>query len=826
MKLSVFNDDKKTELIGETWIDLRDIIVSGGGQSDQWQGLTCRGKYAGDIRIEVTFYDSRPKPDRPVAKPKPALSETDAQQHKVPKRRPLPSDPYTGQTPAAPLPPAPSHAPTPPRPQPNTPRDYGPDMSTPDYTQPPLRAPQSSSSMSFGMDHTPSPSGQYGTPHSLRAHQSFPDSTYQTPHSRESRGSLDRERPMFPEDGAYSPDHQGHTPDRRYNAPYGSSTDVSFMPELDDDRPPPPPVHRITPSGTPEGKHSPGLIHQSQTPPVMRKDVLRNEAHRQSGPSNAYPGRPVYRGHDSAPPASAASFDPYGSGGHQVSPRHHSYDSPYDSHHRFMQPTVEDVPDSPGSGMVEEYRRSGPRVPPYETRHDPTPSPLNVGGRSSAPAGSYQASHRQSVSPDYARSDHLMEYGGPNTSQLSYDAQNSYSPVRTGFEHELPGAVNIPAALIPGVDAGMSMQLAQEINDDERYERRHTQRALQQPPVSSMRGRQMIDLPPSYSAPPESHFNVPPHKLDAYERNPVPFYSSAAASQQAMIRNASPGYSPGRMRGNVSPGRSPGGHTIRRKSVSPAPPIEQRRLSAIPFGPDDYDALNPKIATPKRALPMEDAPAGAHPSDYDEINGVIITHDGKEIDPSDHLPMDTWAPEPEAKKPVAPSSSRPALSGPQPQPPSSGRKALRIRERPASAVLPSTYMGPDSSLPPPLSGRNRLQKKANHRTSAMPMMSGANGLASQDDFAPRSLGRASTMDYENYAPVPLPGMRDHSASAPPIPAKIPMASAGAMVSYGGRGGGGGGGMGDSLMEEMSRIDIGTGRARRHAQHSRPAIGGY
>jgi len=67
LKISVFNDDKKTDLIGETWIDLREIIVSGGGQSDQWHTLNCRGKYAADIRIEITYYDSRPKPERPAA---------------------------------------------------------------------------------------------------------------------------------------------------------------------------------------------------------------------------------------------------------------------------------------------------------------------------------------------------------------------------------------------------------------------------------------------------------------------------------------------------------------------------------------------------------------------------------------------------------------------------------------------------------------------------------------------------------------------------------------------------------------------------------------
>ncbi|KAK7721863.1 hypothetical protein SLS63_009388 [Diaporthe eres] len=70
LKISVFNDDKKTDLIGETWVDLRDIVVPGGGQNDLWHNLTCKGKYAGEIRIELTYYDTRPKPEKPAAKPK------------------------------------------------------------------------------------------------------------------------------------------------------------------------------------------------------------------------------------------------------------------------------------------------------------------------------------------------------------------------------------------------------------------------------------------------------------------------------------------------------------------------------------------------------------------------------------------------------------------------------------------------------------------------------------------------------------------------------------------------------------------------------------
>jgi hypothetical protein len=53
LKVSVFNDDKKTDLIGETWIDLKEVVVPGGGQNDLWHTLSCKGKYAGEIRIEI-----------------------------------------------------------------------------------------------------------------------------------------------------------------------------------------------------------------------------------------------------------------------------------------------------------------------------------------------------------------------------------------------------------------------------------------------------------------------------------------------------------------------------------------------------------------------------------------------------------------------------------------------------------------------------------------------------------------------------------------------------------------------------------------------------
>src|SRR3954447_23540052 len=94
-------------MIGETWIDLHNLIIPGGSQNDHWHPLQCRGKYAGDIRIEMTYYDTREQDeavlerrqeaaDRVQGKIPSAPSSTGVsgpRQLKDVKRRPLPSGP-------------------------------------------------------------------------------------------------------------------------------------------------------------------------------------------------------------------------------------------------------------------------------------------------------------------------------------------------------------------------------------------------------------------------------------------------------------------------------------------------------------------------------------------------------------------------------------------------------------------------------------------------------------------------------------------------------------------------------------------------------------
>jgi hypothetical protein len=75
LKVSVVSDGNN--LIGEAWIDLRETIVPGGGQTDMWHPLTCKGEDAGEIRTRIIFYDSRPNLSEPEPEADPAQNEDD-----------------------------------------------------------------------------------------------------------------------------------------------------------------------------------------------------------------------------------------------------------------------------------------------------------------------------------------------------------------------------------------------------------------------------------------------------------------------------------------------------------------------------------------------------------------------------------------------------------------------------------------------------------------------------------------------------------------------------------------------------------------------------
>ncbi|KAH8671067.1 hypothetical protein BX600DRAFT_434199 [Xylariales sp. PMI_506] len=821
LKLSVFNDDKKTELIGETWIDLRDIVLPGGGQVDQWQNLNCRGKYAGEIRMEITYYDSRPKPEKQAAKPKPVASGPEQEpgvgaQRTPVKRRPLPTNPGSTESPSAPAPPAQ----TPSRPQPNVPMPAFIPKQSPlqalEYNTPPPGGYHPSDQDPATPDH----GGRFATsPAQWDEHQYS--------------ASVDRNDKFiaYEEDGQYNPDQysrsygsEPRTPNHSAQPTYRSPSPLpqpSRQPEEIDECPPPPPAHRVRNSSGNIYEVSPH--HKTTATMPMRHDVLRSEAHRQSlqnasSPSTVmsnYPGRPVYRPHDSAPDMITQS--PYENQNQNAGPRHYSYDSGFDAHHRSMQPTVEDVPESWTPPSVRSQQASARQEQHADMGYGsvPSPAPLNLSGRNSTNLNHYSPSpvqsHKHYGSNHYTASpspissrDEAREYVGNAYTDSYASGSELYQPSDMttsqsyGYGSSSYMLPPVPPTLVPGVDPSLSQEIAHRFHEDRKHERRYTQSG---PAVTPTRGRQ-------YSEPPD-HYDT---HLVSYKSNPslTGVYDSRAITypgNSGMQAGQAPIPEP--RRHSASPNPS---HTIRRKSVSPAPPPSERRLSAVPFGPDSYDELNPSVISAK-----EESKNGEYTNAY----GKIITSDGREVDPSDHLPMDTWAPEPEPKqpKPKPESNSRPTPGGAQPMPPS-GRRQIRITARPQSmAVVPATHSSSSVDLSPPSTGRNRLQKKS-HRMSALPApvpsSSGPLGPATahqRNSTPPRALIQATAYDYENHGPpYGSPGTaRGPQSNGPPIPAKIPIMS-GALVHVSG----GYGATGDrALIEEMSRIDIGTGRARRH-----------
>ncbi|KAK4162689.1 hypothetical protein QBC43DRAFT_321355 [Cladorrhinum sp. PSN259] len=1010
LKLSVFNDDKRTELIGEAWMDLHDIIVRGGGQKDKWQSLTCRGKYAGEVRIELTYYDTQPR-EKPGTRPKPQLQHQLQQpQHAsqpeqepasantsgpraMPKRRPLPSDPVISAK--VPPPPA-SHSPVPLQ-----------HLGQEQIDSPPLRAQQNPSS-SYTPSHSPLQQFEFNNPPpqpppSSRYHQQPSPDQYSRRDANLEYDTLPRrpEPPVqqyrAPDDRGYSPHHQQPAYDRfdsRSRESFGAPP-PQISSSFEEDRPPPPPVHRSR-----AGSNPPLNGQYQSTPPTMRHNVLRNEAHRQSGQSaapSAYPGRPTYKASDSAPALTNGSQ--YSTMDQPPPPRHYSYDAGYGQSHRHHQATVEDVPESPESVHSVNRRSLGrppresqtqfeqydaPFEPEYENRHESTnasPAPLNISARrpsnvepvtsrySSSPGvhESNTGTSRYSTSPgvqdsgpppvppshystspgmqdhqdyqratsngyvpsppeapprapsDYSVSSNYGRHSEPILSPYSSQSEQRALTYRNEFEdtssYSAPPPPPVPASLVPG----MSQELVR-VGDGRRY----TQQAQIEPPPS--RGRAMGEGSRRYDYDePQENYNTAPPAHGA--RSPATYTTNGPSTSSVNVvirqRNYSPNPPPVRdpspnppmysqygsrrdpspnpqfgsrrdpspnpqfgSRRDPSPNpqfgsrrdRSPNPpihqqHTIRRKSVSPRPPSsDSRALSSIPFGPDSYDSLNPNVS----AGAIKDSTTSR--PDYNEATGKIITHDGNEVDPSDHLPMETWAPEPEPKNNVLSTSpsTRSTLPGLDP-PAQSGQRPLRI----TGAPRPSSYVESDrvdSSLTPPSSSiRNRLQKKGTHRQSMSavspsgpPMMSGANGTgpgrrnsnvgmdssplaplpSHMDNFTPpRQLPRASTFDYgagENYHPS-----RPAANGMPPIPAKVPLAlppppghgnMSGALQlhsssaarrrgldefdsyhhdSRGDDSWGGGGGRQLSLEEELRSIDIGTGRSSRRNYGQQP-----
>lgn len=936
LKVSVFNDDKKTELIGETWVDLKEVVIPGGGQNDLWHNLGCKGKYAGEIRIEITYYDSRPKQEKPEAVKQAGTNWVDdggrdslkgpRQPKAAVKRRPLPSDPVTGAAPVvipdhvqtAPrgYPPSPTavpdhgqtpprgyqypssaadHVQTPPRgyQQPNAAQDYGPTPPrayqqqpvAPDHGQTPPRGYQNQPSAI--PDHVQTPQRGYQSPNYIPNQSPLQNVEYNTPPQQypPSQGyeNSPRTNGYGPPPGTvavtptarpvsngryeiydpaprddYSPgggrdyyggqdyDHRDRY-DSRQNSYDAPQQDEYGSPQSPGGPPPPPPAHRSRKSINGSAHVSPAPIPHSYGsygfPPDNRPtdpydpishDDRRNSmvSYSQSNPYQAYsPG--------TSPGKEQDPFRRSPSGNHEQPPsRHKSYDSRYHGDYGSMQASVEDVPESPGGAEMYNQRGSMSRASPYD--QVPSPAPLNLSGRNSE---SGRNSMTNTPSHQYSNSANghstTNSQGGSfrdrSHTDTSASSQTSYSPMPQQQDQRLRGhsqgqiqATNyapppVPATLVPGMDP----MIAQEISDRIYNEKRAS---YAQGPENPPRGRnqnsaQYQSNQPKLLSYHESSALVPfvpassryddqqsRYSADDQQSRYAPSYAPSVDDRQSRYSNSVVAVVKPR---GVSPDPR---RATTRKSVSPAPPVresdDKRRLSGIPFGPDSYNAFNPVVSNSPSAPSLS---AAYEIKDID-ADAKIITHDGREIDPSDHIPESNYAPLLEKKGPKYASQQPDRNYRPPPtqQPISAtGRRPLRqAAPRPQSMAASSPiYMNNGSSGPDPVTptGRNRLQKKSN-RMSAQPAPNssplGPLTLYQDNSYVPRGPPRSSTMDYnanENYAPSygTSPSYRG-ATGPPPIPAKVPMALPPQP----------GGGDPWALLEEMKNIDLGSGRARR------------
>ncbi|KIX00612.1 uncharacterized protein Z518_09677 [Rhinocladiella mackenziei CBS 650.93] len=792
LKCSIFNDDKKTDLIGEAWIDLHEVIVPGGGQNDLWHQLNFKGKYAGDIRIELTYYDTRPKPEASPERKRQrekahsaanqALSTSPGSRQLGPreiKRRPLPPGPGEQSSPAS---------------GPHTPDlwpwDPSPDMWT-----------------SHGYSSTNPPP----QPPKQRIPETPDDFGYDL-------------QPQYPPDDPYEQPPPSHIPHNQRHLPldYHNNYEQGFSPHEDpgnygmDTYEP-----RALPGQPPHSYHSggsPGFeLDQSPTP---------YSPHNISNPS-PYNSSPIRTPPLSAPPMPAQN----------QSWQNRSSTSP------TKHPVYRDSPLRQSISQVDMPQLSDGYADARFDEDQPPPPPVHRGPVSRTPMApvSHQ-SPREHPSPRTPAKHSSVEERSPlQRLERGFDPHMDSSPYSRDFQRQLPRAK--PHDVSPQDDYdrfGMSSSDRRESYHDNKMQLRPTSPANNVPMLDQVRDRPMVQ--PGYSENTQQTFGQstgygPPRKARAFEN-----------SDERQIRRSEPVVVRPRA---ISPNPA---HTIPRKSITPTSAMpEGRRMSDMPFGPDSYDVLNPGTSPPVQDDSYAATDEGKEASRQKEVDklrdqGPIIGNDGRIIDPSDHLPADTWAPEPERKnrKPEHVIKIRTKEEA---------RMQNRTGSSPAStrphSIATSSYQGsPNGALPSPYQasssppaiptspptgsrggGRNRLKKPMPNRplpTQPYPHPHTSPAVmapASVEDHPRPSSQRCSThsspagglpqrpplSEYQvpatsNYNPRGGPNRPEY----PVTPTKVPLHRSNNSMEYGEYGGDG------SLALELSTIDIGPSRMGRTA----------
>ncbi|KAJ5153442.1 uncharacterized protein N7482_009920 [Penicillium canariense] len=761
LKVSIFNDDKKTDLIGETWVDLQNLIIPGGSQNDHWHPLQCRGKYAGDVRIEMTYYDTRQQDEAIIERRKEAAERVQGkttgggggggpsssglsgprQLEKV-KRRPLPTDPFgappprpsvleqTHSTPAPPLQhPQPSrpamrdHAHTMPAPAPATNPDALP--------YPPRRSEHTHDAPSY---NAPAPSvkarGAYDAPDNYQREWDNPAPTPALPPAgMMRRNTHETQHPNEDPDPQYDPRSAQMCSHSDYDQPpsdYRSTSEPPFETDL---------------HGRTLYDRSPSQSHDAYSSVI----------------SPQYSANPMTFGH-------VSTFSPRSSG-HVDEPAPLDYSRPSSSSGpgdelRYQPRTMKALPAPRNDPYHPEYATMQPRVEDEEEDAPPPPPPIHR-SRMAQPPSPVKPTSSQSPSP-----------------------YTPYSPVYSSNPSPMP------ASLVAGYESE---------EQDRLFEGRNSRKGS----TSHMEDEMMIPQP--LSAP----VSAPaPVSMSAYAPAPIPIPYEAPIYPLRTSPQPVDDRSSIRSRGgSVSPDTR---MVVTRKSVSPRPSISSDRGgSSIPFSPDSYNSLNPHASRPSTS--REPSPAYETPSQardaavraeiepFRDPDQPIIGDDGREIDPSDHLPADTWAPEPERK------SRKPEVIirfKHSPRPTSRGNDTSRTTGPPrvgfrptADTDRPSKKYTPQHVHTPPRAdrGHESYSSFTNGRVYSTPT-SVERPRSSRGSVSPSPGSRSPLYDYNSGPPIPSKVPVSHGSPGYPVAAS--------NVSTGNPGM-------DALSRELKTIDIGS-----------------
>ena len=798
------------------------VVVPGGGQNDLWHNLNFKGRYAGEIRIELTYYDTRPKEETLGAQQQESLSngrehrERDSiggpRQPKTVKRRPLPPDP-TDSSPLRPI--LPDHPQSSPLPYTTS---SGYEHTTGPQPQPVHRS----------MDHDPisRPTVDTGSQYNqVRGLPSLPNGSSYGVYEGKGTGAVSpaamqppvSQNEVFDNDetNGYVPNNMLEGRDGLYHdgclrdvSPYGANhqeydhypTRASHMESYQDiGLPELPPYNsrRARPSVQPLSDHNAyGNSHSSPGPSMPTTYSLPDFRER----SYQAIGQVA---HGSDPPRDNS---------YEESPlRHCSVEPPYTTRQSPQQATItsDGAPPPPPA-----HRESGSRSQAHsaEQRYTenygqvPAPAPLKIrtmrGSASASPLSQVQSNqcHHADLPPVSPLSSQPFSYSGASVS-----SQTSFSQPtrRQSQDPTLPSPLRehgmvMPPSLVPGYDPGIAEEESERIIHEKR-----------------MSARQRTSIGPTFSTsqhPPQYDSQPRPH-ASSWQAPPQSFVSSEEAQGRGAHHSSAPIIKPRVL--------SPDPRTPVRKSVSPQPGSapQEARPTSMPFSPDSYDTFNPKVSSasssinqlrPKYKTPEQAKEAAFQAQrEVQRDEGPIISADGRVIDPSDHLPADTWAPEPERKTPrKGPEVTlrfRHSPQGAQPMPPAGRRPPRDTTIHPQPVSTPTYASSPVGSFSPvsaASASRNRLQKKS-RGSPAQPNSSPIIPTLNTTTTPRYSLPRTSASEYPlrehenygyNYSPTYA---RSSPIGPPPIPAKVPLAMG--QEDYGM----------STLSEEISRIDIGV-----------------